>query len=59
MWIMLIKAKCYIRYIGLDYITLHYIHFTDPTFVPRELNMKQVTNIHKTTDTFMLIQQKR
>jgi len=33
------------------YITLHYkyIHFTDPMFVPRQLNMKQVTNIHKMT----------
>lgn len=54
---MLIKAKCYIRYTGLDYIALHYIHihFTDPAFVPRQLNMKQVTNIHKTTDTFRLL----
>ena len=59
MWIMLIKAKCYIRYTGLDYITLHTIHFTDPTFVTRQLNMKQVTNIHKTIDTFRLLWQER
>jgi len=34
-------------YIG---VTLHYIHvhFTDPSFVPRQLNMKQVTNIQDT-----------
>jgi hypothetical protein len=35
-------------YIGvtLHYIILHaYIHFADPTFVPRQLNMKQATNI--------------
>jgi len=33
------------------WIALHYIHlhFTDPAFVPRQLNMKQVTNIHKMT----------
>ena len=32
---------------------LHYIHrhFTDPKIVPRHLNMKQVTNIHKMTNT--------
>jgi hypothetical protein len=32
---------------------LHYvhIHFTDPTFVPIQLNMQQVTNVHKTTHT--------
>jgi len=28
-----------------------YIHITDLTFVPRQLNMKQVTNIHNTTHT--------
>jgi len=29
-------------------ITLH-LHFTDSKFVPRQLNMKQVTNVHKVT----------
>jgi len=41
----------------LHYITLQYIHtyihthYTDPTFVPIQLNMQQVTNVHKTTHT--------
>jgi hypothetical protein len=34
-------------YIGVTLRYIH-IHFTDPTFVPRQSNMKQVTNIQKT-----------
>jgi hypothetical protein len=44
-----------LHYVTLHYITLHYITlhipFTDTTFVPRQLNMKQVKNIRKMTHT--------
>jgi len=35
MWITLIKAKCYIRYTGLDYITLHTYTFHRSNICPK------------------------
>jgi hypothetical protein len=57
---ILFKLPNYIKlhYITLHYITLHYItlnyihiHFTDLTVASRQLNIKLVTNICKTTHT--------
>jgi hypothetical protein len=56
----LFKLPNYItlHYIALHYISLHnitiqhnHIHFIESMFVSRQLNMKQVTDIHKLTHT--------